>query len=121
MLRLIMSLACAASLIACASYRVLHKTAAGGTVALAGDRARAMEDARAEMTAHCHGPFTIIEEGEQVAQGVASAAVEDSIEWRVTYVCGAEPSTGGGTEQGGMAQIESAPIRAAVPTHGASL
>jgi hypothetical protein len=90
MSRVVLFFACVVTITGCAGYRVVHRTPAGGTIALAGDREEALKQARSEMTAHCTGPFTIIEEGEVLGPR-PSSALEDAAEWRVTYVCGADP------------------------------
>jgi hypothetical protein len=55
-------------LAACGSARVVNRTQYGGVIALQGDRGKAMEQATAEMAAHCGGPgsYRVIKEGEVV-------------------------------------------------------
>jgi len=65
-------------LAACGSARVISRNQSGGIIELSGDRGKAMEQAGAEMSAHC-GPnnFTIVQEGEE-AIGTDTFAREDS-------------------------------------------
>ena len=104
----------------CGHARLVQRTQYGGTYALEGDRNKAMEDAHAQMSAHCRGPYVIISEGEQVigsdtAAGSETYVTEDgtvvnqagqstrqATEWRLQYQCGAgqqipaQPSPYGG-------------------------
>ncbi len=66
------------ALAACGSARVIQRTQTGGVIELQGDRGKAMEQANAEMNAHCGpGNFTITQEGEE-AIGTDTVAREDS-------------------------------------------
>jgi hypothetical protein len=97
----------AIALSACGSARVVQRTQTGGTVALQGDRNKAMEDARQQMDGHC-GPnnYQILSEGE-VPIGTDTGQRNDTVanndgsvtqtggtstrtatEWRVSYQCG---------------------------------
>jgi hypothetical protein len=94
-------------LLACGSARLVHRTQTGGTIALQGDRNKAMENAHQMMQQHCQGPYQIVEEGEVVVgtdtqHGEESYVAEDGTlvqqggsstrqakEWRVTYTCAA--------------------------------
>lgn len=71
-------LALVITLAACGSARVISRNQTGGVIELSGDRAKAMEQAGSEMSAHC-GPnnFTIVQEGEE-AIGTDTYAREDS-------------------------------------------
>ena len=91
----------------CGQARLVNRTQYGGTYALEGDRNKAMEDAHAQISAHCHGPYTIVSEGEQVIGSDTSHGEEsyvredgtvvneggqstrDATEWRLQYQCGA--------------------------------
>ena len=74
-------------LASCAGYQVVERSPAGGTISLHGDRDDALDQAKREMEAECHGPFTIVDEGE------ATADPKRTKEWRVRFVCDrAEPS-----------------------------
>jgi hypothetical protein len=66
-------------LAACGSARVIQRTQEGGVIELAGDRAKAMEQASAEMAAHCGGPgsYNIVQEGEE-AIGTDTYVREDT-------------------------------------------
>jgi|KBSSwiStaDraftv2_1062776.scaffolds.fasta_scaffold202152_2 hypothetical protein len=101
----------------CGQARLVNRTQYGGTYALEGDRNKAMEDAHAQISAHCRGPYTILSEGEEVigtdtAQGNETYVTEEgtvvneggqqtrnAVEWRLQYQCGAntqvpaQPST----------------------------
>lgn len=89
----------------CAGTRWVRRTPTGGTIALRGDYDSAMSDARRQMSRHCGGPYSIVEEGEVVigetTTGVANTRggrrstitvgtthSEQETEWRVTYACG---------------------------------
>ncbi len=90
---------------ACGHARLVSRTPTGGIYALEGDRNKAMEDAQAQMAAHCQGPYSILSEGEQVvgtdtAQANETYVAEDGTvvnqggqstrevaEWRVQYEC----------------------------------
>jgi hypothetical protein len=90
----------------CGAARVVHRSQAGGVIALEGDRNKAMEQAHQLMAEHCRGPYQIQEEGEHVvgtdrSQGTSSYVTEDGevieetgestrdvAEWRVRYSCG---------------------------------
>ncbi|MBP6628097.1 MAG: hypothetical protein KBG28_05235 [Kofleriaceae bacterium] len=96
---------------ACGSARVVNRSQYGGTIALNGDRGKAMEGAHREMAAHC-GPnnYTIVQEGEVVVgqdtaaradtaanddgsvTQTAGSSTRDATEWRVTYQCGGAPA-----------------------------
>jgi hypothetical protein len=91
----------------CGHARLVNRTQYGGTFALEGDRNKAMEDAHAQMSGHCRGPYNIVSEGENVvgtdsAQQNETYVAEDgtvvnqggastrqATEWRVQYQCGA--------------------------------
>ena len=120
----------AATLVAaCGTARIVNRTQYGGTIALEGDRSKAMEQAQKEMAAHCGpGNYTVVSEGE-VPIGTDTAGRSDSAvnkdgtvtetngtstrtatEWRVTYQCGAgagapppepPPPVGAPTPEGG--------------------
>ena len=104
----IMLLACGALFLAsaCGAARVVRQTQTGGEIALEGERQKAMEDAHAQMQAHCQGPYTIVEQGEVVV-GTDTVSADESYvdedgtvvneggestrqatEWRIKYVCG---------------------------------
>ena len=55
-------------LAACGSAKVIQRTQTGGVIELQGDRNKAMEQATAEMSAHCGGPgsWQVTQEGEEV-------------------------------------------------------
>jgi hypothetical protein len=98
----------------CGSARVVQRTQYGGTIALNGDRAKAMEQAEKEMSAHCGpGNYQVVREGEvpvgtdtmsrsdtsygQSSNGQSTAGGETTTagtstrtatEWRVEYQCG---------------------------------
>ncbi len=93
------------ALVACGNARVVNRSQTGGILALQGNRSKAMEDAHVKMKQHCQGPYTIVEEGEQVIgtdtvagsetyetqDGVATeggSSTRQATEWRVKYVCG---------------------------------
>ena len=100
-----------AVVVGCSGYRYVHRTQTGGTIALQGDRNAAMEKAKAAMSQHCGGTFTVVEEGEAVVgedtyaredthtdkrgdeHTSAGASTRQATEWRVTYVCGAVAPT----------------------------
>lgn len=104
----IMLLACGALFLAsaCGTARVVRQTQTGGEIALEGERQKAMEQAHAQMNAHCQGPYTIVEQGEVVVGTDTARADEsyveedgtvvneggestrDATEWRIKYVCG---------------------------------
>lgn len=83
-----MSYGCLAALMAmallsgCTSASVVRQTAAGGELALRGNRHEAMPKARKIMAKHCRGPYTIVEQGE-----VALSRDGKKTEWRLRYVC----------------------------------
>jgi hypothetical protein len=97
----------------CGSARYVQRTPNGGTIALEGDRNKAMEAATKNMQAHCPGGYQILSEGE-AAIGTDTGARSDTqqnkdgsvtqtagqstrtaTEWRVTYQCnGAAPMPG---------------------------
>jgi hypothetical protein len=66
-------------LAACGSAKVIQRTQAGGVIELQGDRGKAMEQANAEMAAHCGGPgsWDITQEGEE-AIGTDTFTREDT-------------------------------------------
>ena len=68
---------------ACGAARVVGRTPDGGVLVLEGIRDVAQDDAHRKMTASCHGPYTIMRDGDEVA-GQAT-------EFRVHYVCGKIP------------------------------
>ncbi|HPH67422.1 MAG TPA: hypothetical protein PLF40_16815 [Kofleriaceae bacterium] len=97
------------ALAACGSARYVQRTQYGGTIALNGDRGKAMEAATKDMQAHCPGGFQIIQEGE-VPIGTDTGARSDTYqnkdgsvtqqagqstrtatEWRVQYQCNGAP------------------------------
>jgi hypothetical protein len=108
----------AALVAACGSARVVQRTQYGGVIALNGDRAKAMEQADKEMSAHCGpGNYQVVREGE-VPVGTDSMARSDTYnnndgsqtqtagqstrtatEWRVEYQCG---QGAGGPPPGGQ-------------------
>jgi hypothetical protein len=97
-------------LAACGTARIVNRSQYGGTIALEGDRNKAMERAHQAMTSHC-GPnnYTIVSEGETVVGTDSAASSEttqqkdgtvtqeagsstrDAVEWRVVYQCGGAP------------------------------
>src|SRR5215208_4873248 len=90
--------------VGCGYARLVYRTQTGGTLALEGERDKAMEDAAQQMSAHCRGPYTIVSEGENVVGTDRSASNETFVtkdgtvvnqagestrqatEWRVQYV-----------------------------------
>jgi hypothetical protein len=100
-------------LAACGTARIVNRNQYGGTIALEGDRNKAMERAHQAMSAHC-GPnnYTIVSEGETVIGQDSAASSEtvqhkdgtvtqeagsstrDAVEWRVVYQCGNAPAGG---------------------------
>lgn len=100
-------------LAACGTARIVNRNQYGGTIALEGDRNKAMERAHQAMSAHC-GPnnYTIVSEGETVIGQDSAASSEtvqhkdgtvtqeagsstrDAVEWRVVYQCGGAPAGG---------------------------
>jgi hypothetical protein len=96
---------------ACGTARVVNRNQYGGTIALEGDRNKAMERAHQAMSAHC-GPnnYTIVSEGETVIGSDSAASSEtvqhkdgtvtqeagqstrDAVEWRVVYQCAGAPA-----------------------------
>ncbi|HRC57075.1 MAG: hypothetical protein IPI49_23560 [Myxococcales bacterium] len=98
-------------LAACGTARIVNRSQYGGTIALEGDRNKAMERAHQAMAQHC-GPqnYTILQEGETVIGTDSAAASEtrqekdgtvvqeagastrDAVEWRVVYQCGNAPA-----------------------------
>jgi hypothetical protein len=107
---LLAGLSLAALLAGCGSARLVNRTQYGGTIALEGDRAKAMEEAHKAMAAHCGpGNYTILREGDvtvgqdQVARSdtyydkegdtqVAQSSTRDATEWRVEYQCAGAPA-----------------------------
>jgi hypothetical protein len=81
-------------LAACGSARVVSRTQYGGVIALQGDRGKAMEQATAEMSAHCGGPGTyrVIREGETVI-GTDTYTREDTSQDTKTSRSGRRSST----------------------------
>lgn len=97
-------------LAACGTARIVNRNQYGGTIALEGDRNKAMERAHEAMSTHC-GPnnYTIVSEGETVVGTDSAASSEtkqhkdgtvtqeagqstrDAVEWRVVYQCGGAP------------------------------
>ncbi len=55
-------------LAACGNAKIIQRNQTGGIIELQGDRGKAMEQANAEMAAHCGGPgsWQITQEGEEV-------------------------------------------------------
>jgi hypothetical protein len=87
------------ALSACGSARVISRTQAGGVIELQGDRGKAMEQANAEMNAHCGpGNFTITQEGEE-AVGTDTVTTEDTAEDTRTSRSGRRQSTDSSTVQ----------------------
>ena len=104
--------ACAAVLSACGTARYVSRSQYGGTIALEGDRNKAMEAANQDMAGHCGGPTTyqIVQEGEVVVgtytteqddvhthHNGSTTTVEETTthpttEWRVTYQCAGAPA-----------------------------
>lgn len=81
------------ALAACGSARVISRTQAGGVIELQGDRGKAMEQANAEMNAHCGpGNFTITQEGEE-AIGTDTVQRADTAEDTKTSRSGRRSST----------------------------
>lgn len=100
-------------LAACGTARIVNRNQYGGTIALEGDRNKAMERAHQAMSSHC-GPnnYTIVSEGETVIGQDSAASSEtvqhkdgtvtqeagsstrDAVEWRVVYQCGNAPAGG---------------------------
>jgi hypothetical protein len=98
---------------ACGTARLVNRNQYGGTLALEGDRGKAMERAHQAMAAHC-GPnnYTIVSEGETVVGQDSAASSEtrqekdgtvvqeagqsthDATEWRVAYQCNNAPAPG---------------------------
>lgn len=98
-------------LAACGTARIVNRNQYGGTIALEGDRGKAMERAHQAMAAHC-GPnnYTIVQEGETVIGTDSAASSEtrqqkdgtvtqeagsstrDAVEWRVIYQCNNAPA-----------------------------
>ncbi len=89
---------------------LVRRDQAGGILALKGDRQAAMQDAQAQMQAHCGGPYTVVSEenavvGEQTAasaggsqrqygnaqyqSGSSYSQTTAVTEYRITYACGA--------------------------------
>ena len=66
-------------LAACGSAKLIQRTESGGTYELQGDRGKAMEQATAEMNAHCGGPgsWRVTQEGEE-AIGTDTFTREDT-------------------------------------------
>ncbi len=109
--RVSIGLVCAMLFAACGTARVVNRNQYGGTIALEGDRNKAMERAHQAMAAHC-GPnnYTIVSEGETVVGTDSAASSEtvqhkdgtvtqeagqstrDAVEWRVTYQCAGAPA-----------------------------
>jgi len=72
---------------------VISRTQAGGVIELQGDRGKAMEQANAEMNAHCGpGNFTITQEGEE-AIGTDTVQRADTAEDTKTSRSGRRSST----------------------------
>jgi hypothetical protein len=100
----------ASASVGCGAARIVHRTPAGGVVALEGDRNKAMEQAHQLMADHCGGPYQIMSEGEHVvgtdrAQSTESYVTEEgevveergestreATEWRLRYSCGNAPA-----------------------------
>lgn len=89
---------------------LVRRDQTGGILALKGDRQTAMQDAQAQMQAHCGGPYTVVSEenavvGEQTqsqaggsthqygnsqyASGSSASQTTAVTEYRITYTCGA--------------------------------
>src|SRR5258708_18680682 len=62
------------ALTGCGTYRVVHKTAAGGEVALEGSEDKAREAAAEYMASQCPQGFDVIEEGEAVIGSQTTAS-----------------------------------------------
>ena len=80
-------------LAACGSAKVISRTQTGGIIELQGDRAKAMEQANSEMSAHC-GPnnFSITQEGEE-AVGTDTFTREDTAQDSKTSRSGRKSSS----------------------------
>ncbi len=97
------------ALAGCGSARYVQRTQYGGTIALNGDRGKAMEAATKDMQAHCPGGYQVLNEGE-VPIGTDTGARSDTYqnrdgsvtqqagqstrtatEWRVQYQCNGAP------------------------------
>lgn len=65
---------------------LIARSRSGGLFGLEGDRAQAMADARGQMSEHCGGAYTIVQEGTAVT-GVHHG--EQLSEYLVEYACGA--------------------------------
>jgi hypothetical protein len=97
------------ALAGCGSARYVQRTQYGGTIALNGDRGKAMEAATKDMQAHCPGGYQVLQEGE-VPIGTDTGARSDTYqnrdgsvtqqagqstrtatEWRVQYQCNGAP------------------------------
>jgi hypothetical protein len=70
--------------------RVWQRTASGGTIELAGDRAAARQESTKEMDDHCGpGNYRITHEGEEVVEyydDVTQNMITSTV-WRVYYEC----------------------------------
>ena len=99
---------------ACGSARVIQRTQYGGTIALQGDRGKAMEQAHKEMGAHCGpGNYSIIQEGEEVVgtDTVARSDTdygEDTAYAEGTQNSGDSSSTAGGSSTRGGSSTQAA-------------
>lgn len=97
------------ALAGCGSARYVQRTQFGGTIALNGDRGKAMEAATKDMQAHCPGGYQVLQEGE-VPIGTDTGARSDTYqnrdgsvtqqagqstrtatEWHVQYQCNGAP------------------------------
>ena len=93
----------------CVTYRLVERTAEGGTYALLADPVQSMIDARPQMEAHCGGKVKVVKEGEVVIGestkssdttkksgsftfGSGSSDTTQKTEWRVEYLCGDAPA-----------------------------
>jgi hypothetical protein len=94
--------------VACTHVHYVERSPAGGTLALEGNRDRAMNEARGEMRDHCGGEYRIIEQGTAIrpahepsdpmgvndpqqsyVQASAGETHRDdyALEYHVTYIC----------------------------------
>lgn len=108
----------------CGTYRVVHRTAAGGEVALEGSEDKAREAASEYMASQCPYGFDVIEEGEAVVGSETTASTRkekvfgvpvsstqsqttDKREWRLKYQCRGTHATAGGdsTKQGAIQEL----------------
>jgi hypothetical protein len=108
----------------CGTYRVVHRTPAGGEVALEGSEEKAREAANEYMASQCPYGFDVIEEGEAVVGSETTASTRkekvfgvpvsstrsqttDKREWRLKYQCRGTNATavGDSTKQGAIQEL----------------